>query len=893
MVYILLIITIVIIINLSGDNKYYKKENESLRKKINELQQNANRSIEQEKVVKEEIFEEQNIKANNVLENEDTIISHVETKSINNEKKIKNSVQNKEGVKNKFILMTGAVLIVLAAIVFLTSTWHTIPNIVKTLVILLLAGEFLGASKIAKSIFKLEESANTFLYIALAYLPISLFSISIFGLLGNYLSISGNGKNLYLTICSFGLAILYYWIGKRKKQIILFNASMMMQFLSVVFITQHIDNSLEITMLGIIIYNIVLTIIKKNYFKDNINIVNYYNYTYLYGSFIIGIICLFKEATIISAIVNAFLILNLCISYKEDKSYLNIILTLTQILIFSLSILSLTKGFLNVNTRELLFYIILIGMFAIGMLMTNNKWKEMSIYVSIIAMGLLYFSTYILDNDNLIIKDYIVLLTISILTVISYIILENRRNIFIHIIPISVFLTQADIIIANNLNFIYIAYLSAILYVFSILNLLKNDKFNKILQIYANSILALSIMMNLIEDYDTCIGSVFLFMILIIAYCLGYIKNRKIEAYKISTYVILNILIYSILYKLNLLQCAKYIVAITTIAITFFEEFLTEIKTEISKIYLNISYIVAFILLNVEITGITFVTIILLSFVFYRYINKNQLNSYFKIVPFIAIIPTVYFSDWAIIGNNNLMIISSYMLIVLTSLLSIKKDKINEYTIISGLYILLSLKFKLNVYINILTALMWTIFHFIKMENEKIKFEIIICGLGLIFYNQIIEDLSNLYNVLDTITALKYLGYIVVAILLSRNIIKQYVKNEYKIIEYIFFSILYSSAIFNYNSETDGMIFVLLLVTITIISYMKKYGPIFFTSIIAILVNVFLLTREFWFSVPWWIYMLTIGSILIVFAIRNELNENKQKELVKKKVKEFKEYMDM
>ena len=89
------------------------------------------------------------------------------------------------------------------------------------------------------------------------------------------------------------------------------------------------------------------------------------------------------------------------------------------------------------------------------------------------------------------------------------------------------------------------------------------------------------------------------------------------------------------------------------------------------------------------------------------------------------------------------------------------------------------------------------------------------------------------------------------------------------------------------------MIFGFMLVCIIIVSYMKKYGPIFFTSTIAVIVNVFLLTREFWFSVPWWIYMLLIGSTLIVFAVKNELNENKNREVIKDKMKSFKKYIDM
>ena len=89
------------------------------------------------------------------------------------------------------------------------------------------------------------------------------------------------------------------------------------------------------------------------------------------------------------------------------------------------------------------------------------------------------------------------------------------------------------------------------------------------------------------------------------------------------------------------------------------------------------------------------------------------------------------------------------------------------------------------------------------------------------------------------------------------------------------------------------MIFVFMTICIMAFSYIKKFGPVFFTSLIAIILNIFLLTREFWFSVPWWIYMLTIGSALIMFAIKNELNENKDKEMLKKKMKTFKDYIDM
>ena len=87
------------------------------------------------------------------------------------------------------------------------------------------------------------------------------------------------------------------------------------------------------------------------------------------------------------------------------------------------------------------------------------------------------------------------------------------------------------------------------------------------------------------------------------------------------------------------------------------------------------------------------------------------------------------------------------------------------------------------------------------------------------------------------------------------------------------------------------MIFGLLLIAIIFASYIKGYGAIFITSIIAILVNILLLTRTFWFSIPWWIYLLAIGSILISFAIRNEVSENKKID-GKNLIKNIKEKID-
>ena len=403
-----------------------------------------------------------------------------------------------------------------------------------------------------------------------------------------------------------------------------------------------------------------------------------------------------------------------------------------------------------------------------------------------------------------------------------------------------------------------------------------------------------SIIMGCIANYDSMIGSTIVFILFGIIYVIGYIKNKNLLIYKFLAYFLINIILYSILLRLNILEYSKYILFITTVIVTCLELYLKESKDEYVRIYVIVSFVISYFMLNIDIDLLSFLSICILDIIYILYMKNKESNKNLIILPFIALVPGVYFSNFAYIGQMNLMILVNWVLIVVTTMLSFKREKINIYTIISAIYIIMQIfEFGLNIYINLIIAIVWSIIHLMNMEKENKKFEVILYVLGLIFYNNIIKDISSAMTIIESITALRFLGYIIFAICTTRNILKKYVSDGYKAIEYILFSVLYLSAITNYISEIDGMIFVFMLVCIIIFSYLRKFGPIFFTSIIAVILNGFLLTREFWFSIPWWIYMLVVGSILIIFAVKNELNENKQKELIKNRIKEFKEFIDM
>ena len=83
-------------------------------------------------------------------------------------------------------------------------------------------------------------------------------------------------------------------------------------------------------------------------------------------------------------------------------------------------------------------------------------------------------------------------------------------------------------------------------------------------------------------------------------------------------------------------------------------------------------------------------------------------------------------------------------------------------------------------------------------------------------------------------------------------------------------------------SVPDGMIFALCILGMIVYSFYKKMGSIFSVSLVALIINVFALTIDFWKSIPWWLYMLTIGIALISFAIYNETNNKKSVDAIKK-----------
>ena len=94
-----------------------------------------------------------------------------------------------------------------------------------------------------------------------------------------------------------------------------------------------------------------------------------------------------------------------------------------------------------------------------------------------------------------------------------------------------------------------------------------------------------------------------------------------------------------------------------------------------------------------------------------------------------------------------------------------------------------------------------------------------------------------------------------------------------------------------YSSQPDAIIYLFFLTFLVMIYYNFKFGPELVVALITILINTFILTKTFWTAIPWWIYILIIGTALVMFATNNEVNKEKEKN--KEKLKKIKERLDL
>ncbi len=167
------------------------------------------------------------------------------------------------------VFIIGVLFIVVAGLIFATTTWRILPNIAKAAIIALLILLFFAASVFARKKLKLQQTGLTFYSLGSLFIPLAFLGIGYFELLGSYLSVQGDGKYLLSLLaficltaaCAFGIKIyrsgLYVWL------------TYVAGTAAVVSLIWQVTESLDIRALILTLYCMAVVILSRRFQRED------------------------------------------------------------------------------------------------------------------------------------------------------------------------------------------------------------------------------------------------------------------------------------------------------------------------------------------------------------------------------------------------------------------------------------------------------------------------------------------------------------------------------------------------------------------------------------------------------------------------------------------------
>ena len=176
--------------------------------------------------------------------------------------------EDKTKISNTVLMITGAFLVVFASTIFLVSSWDSVPNIVKSLILVFIQVMFFLFSYICNSKLNISKVGTVFKVLAFIFMPIVLISLATFNILGESLSIDGEYFSLYTGISFLVSDLAFKAYGILRKDMAIKKTSYFMELLGVIFLTEQFFEEAAYSLLVISIYNIIMYILLQGNFLD-------------------------------------------------------------------------------------------------------------------------------------------------------------------------------------------------------------------------------------------------------------------------------------------------------------------------------------------------------------------------------------------------------------------------------------------------------------------------------------------------------------------------------------------------------------------------------------------------------------------------------------------------
>ena len=819
----------------------------------------------------------------------------------------------------QLMLSIGVFLIILASIIFATSTWKLYSNFIK---VLILGGEtllFFALGILLKYVFKVKKTGNALTLISTILLPTTFLCAGYFNLFGNLFSLTGKYSALFLSV-TFLMEALVTLIRKNiiKSDKYLFSLICFFAgiFLLIYGIIKNVCLTFVITSFILMLINIFKNKIFNNLKEFNIfNILVSIIFTFVYFYFSFN--QLFLNDLLLEKLYLVFFIislsLNFIISRPKDNEVLNIFSVLYETMLviwfvmFSKNLLTSSFAFVISGLISYIVYYIsnnnyvkttsvivsyiqgFLGIFIICFVkecvimapiisfiyivltfigsLNKDKLKIINIifepiYLIMLAIGIL-IQPFIIKNIKAIDVIMVINACLIIATIVSTIRKNKVKNCYLIILIIGLFIQSLCSYFSSVMYFVtaFIIYLLLIIY-----SLMSKDEFSKNL-LDALCILSLSSVLIGLNKY-TLISSLITTILLIIFAILNKTNNKKYLYLSLVSIPIIMI-ISNLSFNYSIKKDLSMIILIPSLLILT-RKFLNALK-ENDKIVLEFIFISA-LALSITSPSIMFIYLILLYVVALLLKKEYTLSSktYFNYLIFFSIISFLNVSadkldNLYMIGIITLLVINQ----ILFRILYEKRNIIFEafHSIISlVLIICLINNLGFNNFISSIISIILFIILYLIYADERMKYTVIsfiIYPLNLLLKTidvNVIKDILSLFIYMIPIT------------LLLRKVfnVEEDVSN---IIEGVILSLMFVMFIFNINLQV-GLTLGIISVLSIIIGLVFKYKSYNITGYVTLILTVIIQTFELWGKMPWWVYLLITGIILVVLAA---LRESKKK----------------
>ena len=819
----------------------------------------------------------------------------------------------------QLMLSIGVFLIILASIIFATSTWKLYSNFIK---VLILGGEtllFFALGILLKYVFKVKKTGNALTLISTILLPTTFLCAGYFNLFGNLFSLTGKYSALFLSV-TFLMEALVTLIRKNIIKSNKYLFSLICFFAGIFLLIYGIIKNACLTFV-ITSFILILINIFKNKIFNNLKEFNIFNilvsiiftFAYFYFSFD----QLFSNNLLLEKLYLVFFIislsLNFIISRPKDNEVLNIFSVLYETMLviwfvmFSKNLLTSSFAFVISGLISYIVYYIsnnnyvkttsvivsyiqgFLGIFIICFVkecvimapiisfiyilltfigsLSKDKLKIINIifepiYLIMLAIGIL-IQPFIIKNIKAIDVIMVINACLIIATIVSTIRKNKVKNCYLIILIIGLFIQSLCSYFSSVMYFVtaFIIYLLLIIY-----SLMSKDEFSKNL-LDALCILSLSSVLIGLNKY-TLISSLIITILLIIFAILNKTNNKKYLYLSLVSIPIIMI-ISNLSFNYSIKKDLSMIILIPSLLILT-RKFLNALK-ENDKIVLEFIFISA-LALSITSSSIMFIYLILLYVVALLLKKEYTLSSktYFNYLIFFSVISFLNVSADKL---DNLYMIGIIALLVINQILfRILYEKRNiifeAFHSIASLVLIICLinNLGLNNFISSIISIILFIILYLIYADERMKYTVIsfmVYPLNLLLKTidvNVIKDILSLFIYMIPIT------------LLLRKVfnVEEDVSN---IIEGVILSLMFVMFIFNINLQV-GLTLGIISVLSIIIGLVFKYKSYNITGYVTLVLTVIIQTFELWGKMPWWVYLLITGIILVVLAA---LRESKKK----------------